>query len=177
MEGAGGRVAVETTGGALERSAGRPADPHKGLDLILKRRPQIVICDLMMPGMTGMEMLSEIVRVDPVTDVLLLTAHYSTESAVEAIQKGASDYLTKPLDTRKLRSRVDELIQNVRRRMTVRHLDSELLQQLPVPRDDRPQRPHARGLCPDSKNCSPLPDRPAHRSNWIRERIGRPCAT
>ena len=103
-------------------------DPRKGLDLILKRRPQIVICDLMMPGMTGMEMLSEIVRVDPVTDVLLLTAHYSTESAVEAIQKGASDYLTKPLDTRKLRSRVDELIQNVRRRMTVRHVDSELLQ-------------------------------------------------
>ncbi len=103
-------------------------DPHRGLDLILKRRPQIVICDLMMPGMTGMEMLSEIVRVDPITDVLLLTAHYSTESAVEAIQKGASDYLTKPLDTRKLRSRVDELIQNVRRRMTVRHMDSELLQ-------------------------------------------------
>ena len=91
-------------------------DPQRGLDLVLQRRPPIVICDLMMPGMTGMEVLSEIIRVDPVIDVLLLTAHYSTESAVEAIQKGASDYLTKPIDTRKLRSRVDELIENVRRR-------------------------------------------------------------
>ena len=81
----------------------------------------------MMPGMTRTGMLSEIVRADPVPDVLLLTAHYSTESAVEAIQKGASDYLIKPLDMRKLRSRVDELTQNARGRMTVRALDSELL--------------------------------------------------
>jgi DNA-binding NtrC family response regulator len=103
-------------------------DPQRGLDLVLQRRPPIVICDLMMPGMTGMEILSEIVRVDPVIDVLLLTAYYSTESAVEAIQKGASDYLTKPLDTRKLRSRVDELIENVRRRRCVPRLDAELLQ-------------------------------------------------
>jgi DNA-binding NtrC family response regulator len=103
-------------------------DPQRGLDLVLQRRPPIVICDLMMPGLTGMEVLCEIVRVDPMIDVLLLTAHYSTESAVEAIQKGASDYLTKPLDTRKLRSRVDELVENVRRRLCVRRLDSELLQ-------------------------------------------------
>jgi DNA-binding NtrC family response regulator len=103
-------------------------DPMRGLDLVLQRRPPIVICDLMMPGMTGMEVLSEIVRVDPVIDVLLLTAHYSTESAVEAIQKGASDYLTKPIDTRKLRSRVDELIENVRRRRYVPQLDAELWQ-------------------------------------------------
>lgn len=102
-------------------------DPRRGLDLIIKRRPQIVICDLMMPGMTGLEVLTEIVRVDPIIDVLLLTAYYSTESAVEAIQKGASDYLTKPLDTRKLRTRVDGLVENVRRRLAVRGLDSEQL--------------------------------------------------
>jgi DNA-binding NtrC family response regulator len=103
-------------------------DSARGLEIVLRRRPQIVICDLMMPGMTGIEVLSEIVRIDPVIDVILLTAHYSTESAVEAIQKGASDYLNKPVDTRKLRSRIDELVRNVRKRLAVRKLDSDLIQ-------------------------------------------------
>ena len=102
-------------------------DPHRALRLIQSRRPDIVISDLMMPGMTGTELLSEIVRVDPTIEVLLLTAHYSTEAAVEAIQKGAADYLNKPVDTRRLRERVGQLIAGVRKRMAARRLDGELL--------------------------------------------------
>ena len=102
-------------------------DPVRALRLISSRRPQIVISDLMMPGLTGMELLSEIVRLDSTIDVLLLTAHYSTQAAVEAIQKGASDYLNKPVDTRQLRHKVDQLIAEGRRRQSTSHLDSELL--------------------------------------------------
>jgi CheY-like chemotaxis protein len=50
-------------------------DPQRGLDLVLQRRPPVVICDLMMPGMTGMEVLSEIVRVDPVIGVFPVKLH------------------------------------------------------------------------------------------------------
>ncbi|MBI4462861.1 MAG: response regulator [Acidobacteria bacterium] len=67
------------------------SDPEKGLELILHKRPQIALLDLMMPKMTGMELLERIVEVDPGVDIILLTAHYSTDSAVEAIQKGACD--------------------------------------------------------------------------------------
>ncbi len=50
-----------------------------------------------MPKLGGMEMLERIVEAAPETDVVLLTGNYSTDSAMEAIRKGASDYLTKPI--------------------------------------------------------------------------------
>ena len=56
-----------------------------------------------MPKMSGLELLERITAFDPAIDVILMTAHYSTESAVEAIRKGASDYLNKPVSIPTLR--------------------------------------------------------------------------
>jgi DNA-binding NtrC family response regulator len=92
------------------------SDPEKGLDLFCRRRPQIVLTDLMMPHMSGMEVLERIMEIDPATDVILMTAHYSAESAVEAIRKGASDYLNKPISLPVLRERVGRILEDVRRR-------------------------------------------------------------
>src|SRR5688572_995258 len=100
-------------------------DPHRGLELIRQKRPHIVVSDLMMPGLTGMDVLTETVAYDPTIEVVLLTAHYSTDAAVEAIRKGASDYLNKPVDTRRLRARVDQIIEETRRRLSTRRLDAE----------------------------------------------------
>jgi DNA-binding NtrC family response regulator len=74
-----------------------------------------------------MELLERIVAVDPGADVILITAHYSTESAVEAIQKGACDYLTKPLDIERLRGRIGRLVQEAEDRQNTLRLDQELL--------------------------------------------------
>src|SRR5262252_2733732 len=70
-------------------------DPEEGLDLVFREHPQIVLLDLVMPKMTGLELLERIMDFDPAIDVILMTAHYTTETAVEAIQKGASDYMNK----------------------------------------------------------------------------------
>jgi len=91
-------------------------DGEAGLEMVLRRRPQVVILDLMMPKLSGMEALERIVEADPSIDVILLTGHYSTDSAVEAIQKGACDYLTKPISVEKLRERVGSSIADARRR-------------------------------------------------------------
>jgi len=56
-----------------------------------------------------------------------MTAHYSTDSAVEAIQKGACDYLTKPVDIAKLRNRVSALLADAEKRQRAIHLDNALL--------------------------------------------------
>ncbi len=72
-------------------------DPEEGLDLIFQEHPQIVLLDLVMPKLSGLDVLERIVEFDPAIDVILMTAHYTTETAVEAIQKGASDYLNKPI--------------------------------------------------------------------------------
>jgi DNA-binding NtrC family response regulator len=81
----------------------------------------------MMPGIRGLEMLDSILEADPSTEVILMTAHYSTESAVEAIQKGASDYFDKPLSVEKLRRRISELLSDAEIRRTTHRLEHELL--------------------------------------------------
>jgi DNA-binding NtrC family response regulator len=103
-------------------------DPEKGLELVRRERPQIVLSDVVMPNMNGMELLGRILEVDPATDVILMTAYYSTEAAVEAIKKGASDYLTKPISLPVLRERIDKLATDARRRQRATQLDSELVE-------------------------------------------------
>src|SRR5262245_55547055 len=102
-------------------------DPRAGLNLISEKRPEIVLLDLLMPGVTGMELLEKILMFAPETEVILVTGNYSTDSAVEAIRKGASDYITKPLSVPDLRQRIGKLIQSAMHRRSVARLDSELL--------------------------------------------------
>jgi DNA-binding NtrC family response regulator len=102
-------------------------DPEEGLKTFLRVHPRIVLLDLVMPKISGMEILQRMVGIDPGLDIILITAHYSTESAVEAIQKGASDYLTKPLDIEKLRSRIKSLLMDAETRQRTLRLEHELI--------------------------------------------------
>jgi DNA-binding NtrC family response regulator len=102
-------------------------DPETGFEVFQKVRPRVVLLDLVMPRVSGMELLERIVSVDPGTDVILITSHYSPESAVEAIQKGARDYWTKPLDVEKLRSRIGGLIAEAENRLKTLRLDREMV--------------------------------------------------
>ena len=70
--------------------------------------------------------LERIMEVDPATDVVLMTAHYSVESAVEAIKKGASDYLTKPVSIGSLRERIGKLVEEARKWQRSLQLEDEL---------------------------------------------------
>ncbi|MBV6430856.1 MAG: Regulatory protein AtoC [Bryobacteraceae bacterium] len=101
-------------------------DPEKGLQLLRSLRPQIVLVDLMMPEMTGLEFLEHAMEADPSTDVILMTAHYSTESAVEAIQKGACDYLNKPIALDRLQERIARLVEEAEAQRKAQALEAEL---------------------------------------------------
>ncbi len=81
-----------------------------------------------MPKLSGMQLLERIVDWDPGIDVVLLTANYSTDSAVEAIRKGACDYLTKPLPPAVLRARIGALLDGARQRHRALELEGELAQ-------------------------------------------------
>jgi DNA-binding NtrC family response regulator len=103
------------------------SDPEQGIDLVYSHRPQIVMTDLVMPNITGLEVLERIIEFDPATDVILMTAHYTTETAVEAIRKGAADYLNKPISVAVLRERVGRLIDNALQHQQIMTADDELL--------------------------------------------------
>jgi len=63
-------------------------DAEQGFEIFLRMRPNIVLLDLVMPKLSGMEILERIVSVDPGVDVILITAHYSPESAVGSDSEG-----------------------------------------------------------------------------------------
>ncbi|HXY14417.1 MAG TPA: sigma-54 dependent transcriptional regulator [Terriglobales bacterium] len=97
------------------------------LERLFQVRPRIVLADLVMPGMNGLELLDRILAKDPGLDFVLMTSHYSTESAIEAIRRGARDYLKKPLDPEKLRECVHILLQETETRSRTFQLDHDLL--------------------------------------------------
>ena len=103
------------------------SDPERGVDLVASRHPQIVLTDLMMPGMSGLEVLTRVMEIDPSTDVMLMTAHYSSETAVEAIKKGATDYLNKPISIALVREKIGKLIEAVKQRQKAQRLQDEVL--------------------------------------------------
>jgi DNA-binding NtrC family response regulator len=103
------------------------SDPNEGLDLVYAKHPQIVLTDLVMPNMSGLEVLERVMEFDPGIDVVLMTAHYTTESAVEAIKKGASDYLNKPISIATLRERIGKLVADALRRQRTFEIEDEML--------------------------------------------------
>jgi DNA-binding NtrC family response regulator len=103
------------------------SNADEGLEKLKQARPRIILLDLTMPGVRGLGMLDSILSIDPGAEVILMTSHYSTESAVEAIQKGACDYFNKPLNVEKLRRRIFQLLSEAEERKKTRRLDHDLL--------------------------------------------------
>ena len=77
-------------------------DGKTGLDLLDNVPIDVVILDIKMPGMDGIQTLREIKRRHPLVEVILLTGHGSTETAIEGMKLGAFDYLLKPADFEEL---------------------------------------------------------------------------
>lgn len=102
-------------------------DAEEGFSLFLKVHPRVVLLDLPVPKVRGMELLERMLSADPGVDVILVTAHYSTEGAVEAIHNGACDYLAKPLDLESLRTRIEGLMAQAEQRQRTFRLNNELL--------------------------------------------------
>jgi DNA-binding NtrC family response regulator len=101
-------------------------NPVAGLEHIGRNRPDIVLLDLNMPELHGLEVLQQIMRAAPSTDVILTTGDYSTDSAVRALQLGASDYWTKPYDIERLRDRIDAWLEEQRKQRRMVDLEVEL---------------------------------------------------
>ena len=83
------------------------------LKLLAQKRFDLVITDLNLTGMTGVQLLSEIVAADPTVAVVLITGYPSSQSALEAGKKGVRDYLEKPVDRDKLLAVVGKVFQDL----------------------------------------------------------------
>ena len=88
---------------------------QEALDILDKHRnTDVVILDVKMPGMDGIETLEKMKKSYPLTEVVMLTGHATVESAIEGMKKGAYDYLMKPCDIEQLMQKVEEATQKKR---------------------------------------------------------------
>jgi len=86
------------------------ADGLGALEQIARQAPDVVVLDVMMPGMDGLTMLRRLRSVDPAMPVLLLTARDTVGDRVTGLDLGADDYLTKPFDLDELLARLRSLL-------------------------------------------------------------------
>jgi DNA-binding NtrC family response regulator len=92
------------------------------VEQLFQEKPfQLVITDLSMPGMDGIELIGVIKKLDPLVPVIIITAYGSIESAIESTQKGAFDFITKPF-------RKEQIILTIEKALEFRRIQIEKIQ-------------------------------------------------
>ena len=86
-------------------------NPLEVVQCVKERKCDLIISDLKMPGMDGIELISEIRKIDQYIPILVITAYGSIDSAEEAINKGAYDYITKPFRKEQILIAIDRALE------------------------------------------------------------------
>jgi DNA-binding NtrC family response regulator len=94
------------------------ASAEDGLRVASERQVAVALCDVQLPGMDGLQLLDRLLKISPGTFVLLITAYGTVQSAVRAFQRGAHDYLMKPII-------LAEVLEKIRRLLAYRDLALE----------------------------------------------------
>jgi len=103
-------------------------DAEPGFEVFLQSHPGIVLLSPAMSGAGGMDLLERMLRADPGANVILISGHYSADSAVEALKRGACDYLTKPIDIQRLQDRIADLLAEANIRKKTLRLAQKMLE-------------------------------------------------
>ena len=98
---------------------------RQGVEAVRAHRPDAVVLDVRLPDMTGLEALSLIRETDPRLPVVVITAYAATETAIEAVKRGAFEYLLKPVDLAQLREVVGRALALRRMRSVPAVLDGD----------------------------------------------------
>ena len=104
------------------------SDSQEVIRLIESLHPHLVLLESEMASLGGTELLETIIETDPGINVILLARDYNSDAAVEAIKRGACDYLAKPISPVRLRDRIEQYLSFARLRHRSLELEKELLE-------------------------------------------------
>ncbi len=88
-------------------------DGEGAIRAVTEERPDLVVLDIKMPGLSGIEVLKEIKKIESQLPIILLTGHGSTKEGMEGMKYGAYDYLMKPVDINELIQKIQEAISSI----------------------------------------------------------------
>lgn len=100
------------------------SDSVEAHEIYLEEKPNVVFCDYVMPKMNGIELMQKILEHNPQVAVVIFTGEGTVNNAVEAMKKGAYDYITKPMDIAKMSILIDRILES-----QVLRQEKEVLQQ------------------------------------------------
>jgi DNA-binding NtrC family response regulator len=106
------------------------SEPEEAVRLVRTGRCRLVLADVKMPALNGYEFLDQALRSDPGIHVIVMTGDYTLESALDAIRRGATDFLPKPIDRVRLKRTLDEVATLYDQRRRVRALEEQPLKDL-----------------------------------------------
>ncbi len=109
-----------------EMEVGSAVNGREAREQVKQEQFDLVITDVKMPQMSGLELLKEIKRISPATSVIVMTAYGTVESAVQAMKDGALDYLTKPFSADELEVVVNKVFEHRRLQDENRYLREEI---------------------------------------------------
>jgi two-component system response regulator AtoC len=101
-------------------------DGYEGLKLINQAQPNLVLLDIKMPGIDGLEVLEKIKALNQSLDVIMLSGHGETKNVVESIKRGAAEFINKPFDVKEVEIHLQNILEKTQLKKEVHQLRNEL---------------------------------------------------
>jgi two-component system response regulator AtoC len=101
-------------------------DGLEGIQMVSRSNPKLVLLDIKMPGMEGLEVLDKIKSMDRPTEVIMLSGHGETKNVVESIKRGASEFINKPFDVKEVELHIQSVLEKNRLKEELNRVTQEL---------------------------------------------------
>jgi DNA-binding NtrC family response regulator len=101
-------------------------DGAEGIQMVSTEKPDLILLDIKMPGMTGLEVLEKLNKMPNRPDVIILSGHGDTKNIVESMQLGAAEFINKPFDVKEVEIHIQSVLEKGKLREELKSLKSEL---------------------------------------------------
>ncbi len=101
-------------------------DGIEGIQMVSTEKPELVLLDIKMPGMSGLEVLEKLNKIPNRPDVIMLSGHGETQNIVDSVHLGAAEFINKPFDVKEVEIHIQAVLEKRKLRQEVRELKTEL---------------------------------------------------